>query len=572
MGIFVVPQNSSNFNRQKLNEGRGMTATKMPIKSGLYYMKLLIIDNFDSFTYNLYQLAGEVLLDSGQTFVIDVKRNNEITADEIKQNHYDKIIISPGPGNPADLRYFGVCKEVILDIAKTMPVLGVCLGMQGIAHYCGGKVVRAKLPMHGKTSRIIHNKQGLFKGIPQGINVMRYHSLIVQSKGLPKTLEVTATAGKGGQKEIMGLRHKYLGLQGVQFHPESYATEYGKQILKNFLIDDLTDVAMPLTRDKAYNLQCAILKNQINTDQLLKIFADLDKRDLTADELLGFYRASKDFMQTLPGYGGELLDTCGTGGDNKQTFNISTLAALVCASLGVKVAKHGNRAASSKCGSADILESLGVNINLNPNQARACLDKCGITFMYAPIYHPAFKNAKEARQKFGKKTYFNLLGPLLNPADAKFRLVGVSDSGKIPLVLSLLKQSGVKKALVVHGKDGLDEVSPIAATKVFELNKQDEIKQYIIDPKKYGFKNFDFSDIQVENSAQAKKVFLDVLSGQGKPAQMAVVILNSAAALLAANAVETLEHGIKQAYSALHSGKALAKLEEFKRVSNDVAN
>lgn len=194
-------------------------------------MKILIIDNYDSFTFNLYQYAGEILKDKGEDFAIDVVRNDQITLDEIKKRKYDRVIISPGPGDPSDKAYFGVCGEVIFKLGKEIPVLGVCLGMQGMAYYFGGRVVRAKLPMHGKTSIIKHDKKGVFKGLPQGLEVMRYHSLIAEKKTLPKSLEITAQA----DGEIMGLRHKKYPLEGVQFHPESFATEGGKKMLENFL-------------------------------------------------------------------------------------------------------------------------------------------------------------------------------------------------------------------------------------------------------------------------------------------------------------------------------------------------
>ncbi len=217
-------------------------------------MKILIIDNYDSFTFNLYQLVGEILKDKNDNFTVDVFRNDKITGEQIKKKSYDRIIISPGPGDPADRRYFGVCADVLTDIGKTIPVLGVCLGMQGMAHYFGGKVVRAKKPMHGKTSIIRHDGKGVFKNIPQDIEVMRYHSLVADRESLPKVLEITAIAlfghpelVSGSQKmpkrvrhdneegEIMGLRHKTYPIEGIQFHPESFATEAGKQILINFI-------------------------------------------------------------------------------------------------------------------------------------------------------------------------------------------------------------------------------------------------------------------------------------------------------------------------------------------------
>ena len=196
-------------------------------------MKILILDNYDSFTYNLYQYVGEMLRARGGSFTLDVVRNDEITLGEIKRHAYDRIIISPGPGDPANKKYFGVCAEVITKIGKQTPVLGVCLCMQGIAHYFGGAVVRAKEPKHGKTSSITHDGKGVFKGLPQKLEVMRYHSLVAEEKSLPKSLIVTARADDSG--EIMGLRHVAYPIEGIQFHPESFATQAGKEMLRNFL-------------------------------------------------------------------------------------------------------------------------------------------------------------------------------------------------------------------------------------------------------------------------------------------------------------------------------------------------
>ena len=225
-------------------------------------MNVLIIDNYDSFTFNLYQYIGEILqtMDNDKNGTkeanVIVKRNNEITLADVQAMNLDRIIISPGPGAPDDPAYFGICAEVIEVMGKTTPLLGVCLGMQGIAHVFGGDVVRASVPMHGKVSAIRHDSAGVYQGLPQEIEIMRYHSLMVQADSMPECLSVTAVVADeqndkhnnatfdhqtlqqfalSGQ-EIMGLRHKDYPIQGVQFHPESFATEGAKRLLSNFLL------------------------------------------------------------------------------------------------------------------------------------------------------------------------------------------------------------------------------------------------------------------------------------------------------------------------------------------------
>ncbi len=200
-------------------------------------MKILILDNYDSFTYNLYQYIGEILLATDEEFSLEVIRNDKVSLESIKKRAYDRIIISPGPGDPSDPAYFGVCAEVLTTIGKTTPILGVCLGMQGMAYYFGGKVIRAEKPMHGKTSTINHDNQGIFSNIPQGIEIMRYHSLIADRTSLPTCLKITASTTDS--QEIMGLRHTEFPIEGIQFHPESFATEGGKLLLSNFLFQIL---------------------------------------------------------------------------------------------------------------------------------------------------------------------------------------------------------------------------------------------------------------------------------------------------------------------------------------------
>ncbi len=217
-------------------------------------MKVLIIDNYDSFTYNLYQYIGEILTSEKNRGAVDdfsivVKRNDELSLAQIREMQADRIIVSPGPGSPADGHYFGVCAQVIAELGKTTPLLGVCLGMQGIVHVFGGKVVKAPRPMHGKISPISHNRQGTFANIPDQLEVMRYHSLMAEAESFPECLQLTALVGdfparefdnlsrirQGGDFEIMGIQHRDYPIFGIQFHPESFATEGGKELIRNFL-------------------------------------------------------------------------------------------------------------------------------------------------------------------------------------------------------------------------------------------------------------------------------------------------------------------------------------------------
>ena len=213
------------------------------MRQGTPKFTVYLVDNYDSFTYNLYQYIGEVLTTAKLSnqigdFEVIVARNDQVTVADIEAAHTDRIIISPGPGSPEDESYFGVCAQVITELGPTIPLLGVCLGMQGIVHCFGGKVVKAYVPMHGKVSLISHDGMGIFKDIPDQLEVMRYHSLMAAAESMPDCLALTAVVGDLGSDsyEIMAVKHKQFPIQGIQFHPESFATEGGKELMKNFLL------------------------------------------------------------------------------------------------------------------------------------------------------------------------------------------------------------------------------------------------------------------------------------------------------------------------------------------------
>ncbi|MFA4982404.1 MAG: anthranilate phosphoribosyltransferase [Candidatus Omnitrophota bacterium] len=261
-----------------------------------------------------------------------------------------------------------------------------------------------------------------------------------------------------------------------------------------------------------------------------------------------------------------IIDTCGTGGGSTNTFNISTTVAFVVAGCGVKVAKHGNRAASSQCGSADVLEALGVKLDISPDMVQRCILEIGIGFMYAPLFHGAMKFAAPVRKEIGIRTIFNILGPLSNPADASSQVLGVYDAKLTETMAGVLKNLGLKRAFVVYGMDTLDELTITGRTRVTELNKG-KIKTYYLTPEKFGLKRASLDDIAGGDAKENAGLILSVLKGERGP-KRDVVLMNAATALVAAFKAKDLKAGVKLAAASLDSGSALKKLMKLIEITN----
>jgi anthranilate phosphoribosyltransferase len=264
-----------------------------------------------------------------------------------------------------------------------------------------------------------------------------------------------------------------------------------------------------------------------------------------------------------------LIDTCGTGGDGIQTFNVSTCAAFVAAAAGANVAKHGGRSVSSACGSADVLEALGVNVNLTPEQVAKCVDEIGIGFMFAPNHHSAMKHAAPVRRELGVRTIFNLLGPLTNPAGAKRQVMGVFDKALTGKLAKVLQKLGSEHVLVVHGADGMDEISFTGETHIAEL-KDGKLTEYTVNPTQFGLKIHSLKSIRVENAEQSKAMILDVLNGKAavgtQSAAREIVLMNAGAAIYVAGVADSLQAGIQKAAEVIDSGVALQKLNALTEV------
>jgi len=313
----------------------------------------------------------------------------------------------------------------------------------------------------------------------------------------------------------------------------------------------------------------AIMSGKATEAQIASFITALRMKGETIEEITGAALVMREKAAKIKSNQKILVDVCGTGGDKLNTFNISTTTAFVVAAAGVAVAKHGNRSVSSKSGSADLLEKLGVNLNLSPVQVGSCIDEIGIGFMYAPVFHQAMKYAIGPRKEIGARTIFNLLGPLTNPAQAEIQLLGVYSPELTEPIAYVLKNLGVKSAFVVHGMVGLDELSTVGETKVSQL-KDGEIRTYNIHPTKLGLKEATIEDLAGGKPQENAKITLDILKGKvGKKRD--IVILNAAAALVAADKAESLIEGIELAAKIIDEGLALKKLEELVDVTNRLA-
>ena len=285
----------------------------------------------------------------------------------------------------------------------------------------------------------------------------------------------------------------------------------------------------------------------------------------TTDEVVGLVRAMRSFARRVE-FAGDVLDTCGTGGDRTGTFNVSTAAAIVCAGAGVKVAKHGNRAASSRCGSADVLEALGVKIDLDPEGVGRCLEQAGIGFCFAPVFHPAMRHAAPARRELGVATIFNFLGPLTNPAGARYQALGVADPKMVEKIVDTLRRLGSARVLAFHGDRGLDELALSGRSEVLEL-RNGTLERWSIDPQELGLGAAPLDAVAGGSPSENADAIRRVTSGE-RGAKRDIVVLNAAAGLVAAGVAEEMSSGVDVAARSIDEGAAATALDRLIEVSN----
>lgn len=318
--------------------------------------------------------------------------------------------------------------------------------------------------------------------------------------------------------------------------------------------------AQDLSHDQMLAVMQQVMGGELTTAQIAALLIALRLKGETVDEITAAATVMRQLSTKVNIQDNTyLVDTCGTGGDGIQTFNVSTVSAFVAAAAGAKVAKHGGRSVSSTCGSADVLEALDVDVNKTPDEVANSIDEIGIGFMFAPNHHSAMKYAAPVRKELGVRTIFNLLGPLTNPASARRQVMGVFDQKLTVKLAQVLQKLGSEHVLVVHGADGMDEISFTGDTYIAEL-RDDTVTEYTVNPKQFGLSEHQLKDIQIQNAEQSKAMIMDVLDGK-KGAPRDIVLLNAGAAIYTAGIASTLAEGIQKAAQMIDEGKALAKLK-----------
>ena len=546
---------------------------------------ILMIDNYDSFVFNVEQYLKEMTDDE----VITV-RNDAITIDDIKKMNPSKIIFSPGPKHPKDS---GICLEILnnTDELGNIPILGICLGHQAIGMNFGGEIKRLENPLHGKTSEItvLSENSVLFKNLPKKFKVMRYHSLYVDD--IPENLEVTAKSEDG---VAMAVEHKSKNIFGIQFHPESIFTEYGKNMIRNFLNIEVSKTLQNNENSKNTNekgnfidmnkylkkLQenialtdtdfreiCKIIDNK-NYDivQLGALLVLVSEKSLYPESLTAFVKNILEYSTTFED-DSDMIDVCGTGGDGFKTINISTAVAFILGAMGVNVAKHGNRAISSKSGSSDVLDKLGVPLeNSLANQIEKLHVK-NLAFFHAPFFHKLVGEVREVRSRLGIRTVFNILGPLLHPnTKLKYQLVGLYHEPVHRLYAETLQLLGRKHALTVRGNDGLDEITICDDTKIIEV-KGEQILEYTVSPESFGFKRAFHSEIEGGTPEENAEILVKILKGEEKSAKFDIVVLNAMFALYTADVVDHPAKAKDMVLEAIESGKVYEFYKNYVKIT-----
>ncbi|MDR3361550.1 MAG: anthranilate phosphoribosyltransferase [Desulfovibrio sp.] len=519
----------------------------------------LLIDNYDSFTYNLVQAfyalgKSPTILHNDEPALLEIAKDPKLSM----------VCISPGPSHPTNA---GLCLEFLGKLDPRVPVLGVCLGHQLLGLFAGAKIEISPRIMHGKQSEIVHDGTGLFDGLPNPLTVGRYHSLLVKADENAAVSRFTVTA-RASEGEVMALRYNDRPWVGVQFHPESILTPDGLRLLGNFpqevITSDAASISLDsilerlarredLTADMAASAFGALMDGKMTPAQAGGFLMALRMKGESALELAHATRAALSRAVRVNGVSCTCIDVVGTGGDGRYSFNCSTATSLTLAGMGYTVVKHGNRAVSSKCGSADALEGLGFTLDENPDSVAETIKQRNFAFLFAPHYHPSFKNIGPVRKELGVRTLFNILGPMINPARPSHLLMGVARPELVRLIAETLLQSSLYRAAVVCGAGDYDEVTPIGPAKIALLHNG-AITPLSLDPSDFNIRPCASEELAVKDKDDAVAVLKEILEGRGPQPMRDMVTLNVGLSLYLLEENMDMQHCMARAREAVASG------------------
>ena len=471
----------------------------------------LLIDNYDSFTYNLVQAFCRL----GHRPRV-VKNDDPGLVAMANDPSLRMVCISPGPGHPSQAGY---CLDFLKQLSPRIPVLGVCLGHQILGLYAGADVVPGPVVMHGRTSEIVHDGKGLYRGMPNPMVVGRYHSLVVRVDDEHPN-ELLSVSARGPQGEVMSMRFKDRPWVGVQYHPESILTPDG-----------------PASSEKLPGQPAALGSRRAHHQfhSGIRLSRGRDMTDEECDVAFGLHarrhhdprsgrspahgpahegRKARRTGRGHPHHAGALregdghsakcIDIVGTGGDGKRSFNCSTATSLTLAGMGYRMLKHGNRAVSSTSGAADALEGLGLPLEKDPEAIVEMLKERNFAFQFAPYFHPAFANVGPVRKQLGMRTMFNMLGPMLNPACPDYLMMGVGDPNQVDLIAARCRSVPSTMVAVFNGAGGYDELTTMGKTRVILITDR-KMDEMMFDPALYGFEPCEPEDVEVKNKKKPRR-------------------------------------------------------------------
>lgn len=512
--------------------------------SNLHQESITIINNEDNFAHVLSHITRYLGFETSIVDTFDYDVSNDVS---------DLVVLGPGPGdindddNPRMQRLLQITSELA---HRNIPTLGICLGIQAMAKVMGMPVVRQDVPTQGLQKEIdLFGKKEL---------VGLYNSFSPVAENVPDNFEISVNE----ENRIMALRSE--NIYGVQFHLESAMTQNGLDILTTALT-----ALMGVRERRMLSFESFVEKSisgKLNLEAQKQFLRELNQRGYSGNDIADLVRVFYKQMPSqlsLP----EAIDLCGTGGSGLARINTSTLSAIIVAACGVPVAKHGNKAASGRFGSFDLLESLGLNIMAGKPRLESLYEELGLAFIFARSFHPVFKHFAQVRQELKTKTIFNLLGPLLNPANPQYQIIGTSSQEDMKLMVEAARALGKKKVLVLNGLDGLDELTLSGETAVMEL-KDGRIQSYTLRSEDFGFEAVTFDDIAGGDAIFNTQISEDILSGKCRTSHMDLVLANTALALKFMGKVDTYPDGVEMARKTIDQGLALKLLKRYSQLSH----